>query len=131
MNILKDLIKIEELQKQLQIIELNHKLGQYTNENDDEAETETEAELNTEKNSNYMKEIEENEGLNELDQEKRSQAFLRFGKRSPAYLRFGRSQAFLRFGKRTPYLRFGKRSPAYLRFGRSVSSNEHSSESDH
>jgi hypothetical protein len=54
------------------------------------------------------------------EDEKRSQAYLRFGKSGPAYLRFGRSQAYLRFGKRAPaaYLRFGKRNPAYLRFGR-------------
>ena len=57
--------------------------------------------------------------------DKRSTAYLRFGKRSnsgvpPAYLRFGRGQPYLRFGKRSPnaYLRFGKRNPAYLRFGR-------------
>ena len=60
--------------------------------------------------------------------EKRSGAYLRFGRSNPAYLRFGRSNAaaYLRFGKRLPnnavaspvYLRFGKRNPAYLRFGK-------------
>ncbi len=67
---------------------------------------------------------------------KRASPFLRFGKRSPSYLRFGRGQAYLRFGKRNPsYLRFGKRgpNPAFLRFGRAIvqhESNEKTSQSE-
>lgn len=55
-----------------------------------------------------------------FDEQKRSGAYLRFGKRNnPAYLRFGkRNPAYLRFGRSGAYLRFGKRNPAYLRFGK-------------
>ena len=67
---------------------------------------------------NEKAEQEEQEEEDEASVSKRS-PYLRFGKRNPAFLRFGRSP-YLRFGKRSPaFLRFG-RNPAFLRFGRSV-----------
>ena len=54
------------------------------------------------------------QGDDEINSDKRSASYLRFGKRGPSYLRFGRGQSYLRFGKRAAgYLRFGKRSDAH------------------
>ncbi len=58
--------------------------------------------------------------INPSEMKRAAPAFLRYGKRNPAYLRFGRGQAYLRFGKRSPaFLRFGRGpNPAFLRFGK-------------
>lgn len=120
-------MKLKELLKQQENI-----YKSLQNDFDGGFQIENELASNQEEPEEPAKYLDSNESDNansdeEQDESKRS-AYLRFGKRNPAYLRFGRSQAYLRFGKRSPpaYLRFGKRNPAYLRFGRSVDNVESS-----
>ena len=100
---------------------MSHSPRKYAEEGSERIESqETNLELD-EENDLISSGITASQSDEESDESKRS-AYLRFGKRIPTYLRFGRTNlGYLRFGKRSPnsYLRFG-RNPAYLRFGRSA-----------
>ncbi|UJR28165.1 hypothetical protein I4U23_009419 [Adineta vaga] len=66
------------------------------------------------------------ESVETNDYDRRSTAFLRFGRQlssSAGFLRFGRSNpTFLRFGRSNPtFLRFGRSNPTFRRSGRRMS----------